>query len=201
MRRVLLIALAAVPAGLLLGVVTQGVDHVDERLRWVGALGVPWLALAFALGALARGRLAGAAGGAVALVVATSAWYALHIASTASLRVVVVAAAWAAVASVAGAVFGFAGAHWRAGHVAPVALIAGAFAGEALLLASEWPRYVATTVLAAELAVAAVLPFVLTRPARAIPLVLGLTAIATVAMGAAAEEVRTFARAAGWDGL
>ena len=201
MRRVALSALAAIPAGLALGVVTQGVDHIDARLRWVGGLGVPWLLLAFAIGALARARVAGAVAGAVALVVATGAWYSLHVAVTMSLDVVPVAVTWSAFALVSGAVFGFAGAHWRAGHAAPVALMAGAFAGEALVLATEWPRYVAVTVLAAELAVAAVLPFLLTRPARAIPVVIALTAVATIVMGTAAEEVRAMARAAGWNGL
>ena len=200
-RRVLLTGLAAVPAGLALGVVTQGVDHVDVRLRWVGALGVPWLALAFGLGALARARTAGAVSGAVALVVATGAWYALHAASMGSIRVAPVALAWATAGVASGAVFGFLGAHWRAGHVAPVALMAGAFAGEALVLATEWPRHVAVTVLAAEIAIAAMLPFLLTRPARAIPLVLALTAVATIVMGTAAEEVRAMARAVGWRGL
>lgn len=201
MRRVLLSALAAVPAGLVLGVVTQGVDHLHHALRWVGGLGVPWLLLAFALGALARQCLAGAVAGSVALVVATGAWYALHVAGAGTVHVVPVAATWAVAAVVVGAVFGFAGAHWRAGHVAPVALIAGACAGEALVLATEWPRPVAMTVLAAELALAAVIPFVLTRPARAIPLVLLLTVAATVVMGVAADEVRAMARAAGWAGL
>ncbi len=82
-----------------------------------------------------------------------------------------------------------------------VALLAGAFAGEALVLATEWPRHVAGTVLVAELAVAALLPFLLTRPLRAIPLVLVLTAAATIVMGAATDEIRDAARAAGWRGL
>jgi hypothetical protein len=200
-RRLLLTILGAIPAGLLLGVATQGADHVHPGLRWVGGLGVPWLLVAFAVGALARGRVAGAAGGATALVVATGAWYSLHVVARESLQVIPVALTWAVAAVACGAVFGFLGAHWRAGHVAPVALLAGAFAGEALVLAAEWPRHVAATVLAAELAVAAVLPFLLTRPARAIPLVVALTAAATVAMGVATEEVRAMARAAGWRGL
>ena len=201
MRRVLLTVLGAIPAGLVLGLVTQGADHLHPALRWVGGLGVPWLFVAFAVGALGRGRIAGAAGGATALVVATGAWYSLHVVARDSLNVVPVALTWTVAAMACGAVFGFLGAHWRSGHAAPVALMAGAFAGEALVLATEWPRHVASTVLAAELAVAAILPFVLTRRARAIPLVVVMTAIATVVMGAATEEVRAMARAAGWQGL
>ena len=200
MRRVVLSAIGAVPAGLLLGLVTQGVNHVHPALRWVGGLGVPWLLVAFCVGALARRRRAGAVGGAVALVVATLTWYGLYAAATGR-GVAPIVVVWAAFAVLCGGVFGIAGAHWRAGHAAPVALLAGAFAGEALVLATEWPRHVAGTVLLAELAVAAVLPFVLTRPLRAIPLVLALTAVATIVMGAATDEVRDVARAAGWRGL
>jgi len=199
-RRVALSAAGAILAGLLLGLVTQGADHVHPALKWVGGLGVPWLLVAFCVGALARRRVAGAAGGAVALVVATMTWYVLHAAATGRgiAHIVVV---WSALAVVCGGVFGAAGAHWRAGHAAPVALLAGAFAGEALVLATEWPRHVAGTVLVAELAVAALLPFLLTRPLRAIPLVLALTAVATIVMGAATDEIRDAARAAGWRGL
>ena len=200
MRRVALTVLAAIPAGLALGVVTQSVDHVDRAFRWIGALGAPWLVLAFALGALARGRTAGAAGGAVALVTATGTWYALHVAGAGTGRVAPVAVAWALAAIACGSVFGFAGAHWRAGHAAPVALLAGALAGEALVLAGEWPSHVARTLLAAQLAFAAVVPFLLTRERRALPVVLALTLVATVALGAAAEELRELARAAGWNG-
>ena len=195
MRRVLVTTLAAVPVGAVFGASVQAADHVEHVLRWPGALGAPWLAVAFALGAVARQRIAGAAGGAAALVTGTVAWYALHPAAPH------VVAAWALIAVVAGAGFGALGAHWRASHRWPVALLAGAFAGEALVLAQEWPRAVTETVLLAELTVAAALPLLLVRPARALPAVLALTAVAALAMGAAADEVREAARAAGWRGL
>ena len=54
---------------------------------------------------------------------------------------------------------------------------------------------------AVEVAAAALVPFLLTRPLRALPSVLALSVVATLAMGAAADEVRDLARAAGWNGL
>jgi hypothetical protein len=133
----------------------------------------------------------------VALVAATWAWYAMY----GTVRVVFIATAWSLAATLCGAIFGAAGAHWRAGHVAPVALIAGALAGEALVLSAEWPRQVAATVLMAELALAGIIALALTLPSRALPAVIALTAVATIAMGVAADELRETARAAGWRGL
>jgi hypothetical protein len=60
---------------------------------------------------------------------------------------------------------------------------------------------VTETVLFAELTVAALLPFLLVRPVRGLPVTLALTAVAALALGAAADEVREAARAAGWQGL
>src|SRR4051794_10626817 len=104
------------------------------------ALGAPWLAVAWAVGAFGGSRARGAAGGAAALVLGTGAWYVLTVVAAASgwaaaHYAVPVAAAWGAVAFGAGALFGFAGAAWRDGNglvrAAAVALLSGAFAGEA----------------------------------------------------------------------
>jgi hypothetical protein len=92
MARLALAIAASAPAGIALGVGGQGIDDVDARLRWVAALGVPWLLVAFALGALThrlaaghvtpRAALAGAAAsGALALSVATATWYSIVVLS------------------------------------------------------------------------------------------------------------------------
>src|ERR687896_349527 len=62
------------------------------------------------------------------------------------------------------AVIGWAGDAWRRGRAIGVALLAGALAGEAMLLLSEWHNRTARYVLAAELALGAVLPYLLARP-------------------------------------
>jgi Family of unknown function (DUF6518) len=208
----------ALPAGILLGVAGQGIDRFDARLRWIAALGVPWLLVAFALGAFvhwAGGRgaadasprdlfTAAALAGAIALVVATGAWYAVHIWWTGAVRYTVhVAAAWIPAAAVCGAVFALAGAGWASGgrFARPLgaAVAAGALIGEVLALDGEWPTRGAQAVLAAELCAGLLLPFVLAR--RAAVFAFALTIVVAVAMGVAEQEIRATLRAAGWRGL
>jgi hypothetical protein len=114
-----------------------------------------------------------------------------------------VAAAWAGVALAAGALFGFAGASWRAGsprvRAAAVAMLAGALAGEALLLAGEWAGRAAAVVLTVELASGLGL---LAAARRRTPLLLTLAVFAVAALAFAGIEdgVRDTLRLAGWAG-
>ena len=205
MVRVLVAAVLAVPLGVALGGTAQLVDRAHPGLAWLGALGVPWLVVAFAAGALARDRLAAATAGAVALVAGTGTWYALYATGPSTLSVPVMAIAWAPAATLAGAAFGTVGAEWRrrrgeglAGAAAAAAL-SGALIGEAFLLAPEWPGRAAHAILAAELAAGLVLPLALVRRRVLVP-ALGLTLVAAVVMGAAEAEVRDALRQVGWRG-
>lgn len=205
MRRALIAALAAIPLGVVLGVAGQEAEAVVPPLRWAFALGVPWLAVCWAAGAVSGGAMAGAVAGAVALTVATGTYYALHFHHFGgSLRGVVVVAGWGTASVAAGALFGAAGGAWRSGgsalRVAAVVLLAAAMAGEAVLLAGEWPAQT-KPLLELELLAAGVLPFALVRPYRLLPLALVLTAAAALLLAAAEAEVRETMRYAGWTGL
>ena len=206
MRRAVIAALGSIALGVLLGAAAQVGDLlVPPPLPWAFALGVPWLAVAWAAGALSGRRAEGALVGAIALTVATGTYYVLHLSQwDESLGFAAVIVGWAAASLAAGAVFGFAGAAWRDGgptvRVCAVALLAGAMAGEAILLSHEWPAQVAGTVLLAELIVAAATPFALVRPWRAVPVALALTVVAALVLGATEAEVRETLRVAGWRG-
>ena len=109
------------------------------------ALGAPWLAAAWGLGALADSRLRGALAGAAALVLGTLCWYFVSLAihgAPAVGYVVPVSMGWSLVAGAAGAAFGLVGALSRDGNpvarAASIALLAGALAGEAVLLLGKW---------------------------------------------------------------
>jgi hypothetical protein len=172
------------------------------------ALGAPWLAVAWAVGAFAGSRMRGAAGGAAALVLGTGAWYLLTVVAAASgwaaaHYAVPVAAAWGAVSLGAGAIFGFAGAAWRDGNLlargASIALLGGALAGEALLLMQEWSGRAANAVLSLELA-AGLAVVLLARRRIPLGITLGLFAIATVGVAQIEGVVREALRLAGWGG-
>src|SRR5687768_643754 len=147
MRRVILAALAAVPLGGLLGLASQEADAVLPHGRWIAALGVPLLAVCWAAGTVARRPVAAAVAGAVSMTVATGTYYVLHFHHFGpSMRMVPIIVGWSAASLASGAVFGLGGAAWRGpdvrARVAGVALLSGALAGEALLLAREWPERV-----------------------------------------------------------
>ena len=120
------------------------------------------------------------------------------------MRMIPIIVGWSAASLASGAVFGLGGAAWRGSdvraRVAGVALLSGALAGEALLLAREWPERV-SPLLTAELVAAAALPFLLIRPVKWLPVALVATAVAAVVLGAAEQEVRETLRHAGWRGL
>ena len=111
--------------------------------------------------------------------------------------------AWGAVALVAGALFGLAGSAWRNGRLraraVAIAMVAGAMAGESLLLMREWTGRAAGAVLAAELA-AAVIVLVLARKRVPVALTVGLFALATLGFAEAEATVRDTLRLVGWAG-
>jgi hypothetical protein len=212
-RRLALLALAA---ALALGIAGRVAIHAGGHLphgdalaalgRAAVALGGPWLAAAFTIGALAGSRRRGALGGAAALALGTAAWYLLTVAAGGRAAVAYaapVAAAWAAVALGAGALFGLAGAVWRDGgrraRAAAIAALSGALAGEALLLAGQWAGRAAALVLAVELAAGLGL---LAAARRRAPLALTLAvfAVAAVVFAGVEDAVRDTLRLAGWAG-
>jgi uncharacterized protein DUF6518 len=185
--------------------VPHGGDELAALGRAAVALGAPWLAVAWAVGALvarpARAALSGGAG----LALGTFAWYALSaLAGGPAEDYARVAPAWAAVALAAGAAFGLGGALYARGRLVlrtvALALVSGTLAGEALLLATEWTGRASRVALAAELAVAAAVLVVGAR--RTAPLAAVFLAGA-VALGVAGVEdaVRDTLRLAGWRGL
>lgn len=203
----------AVVVGAALGVAGQTGSDLHPGMRWVVALGVPWLVTAFVAGALLGGRLRGAFAGATALVVGTLIYYALRLAlggggplggGVLDMRGAAVVVGWCAAAVAGGAVFGAAGAMWRSGgagaHMAGAALVSGALAGEALLLTQEWAGRGARLVLAAELAVGALAPFLITRRRTYVLPVLALAAVVAVGVAVTEDGVRDALREVGWRG-
>jgi hypothetical protein len=210
------LALLALGAALALGLAGRIAVHAGGHLphgdalaalgRATVALGAPWLAVAWSIGALAGSRARGALGGAAALALGTAAWYLLTVAAGGRAAVayaVPVAAAWAGVALGAGALFGLAGAAWRDGgrrvRAAAIAALAGALAGEALLLAGQWSGRAAALVLTTELSVGIGL---LAAARRRAPLALTLLvfAVAAVVFAGIEDGVRDTLRLAGWAG-
>jgi hypothetical protein len=170
------------------------------------ALGAPWLAAAWGLGALAGSRLRGALAGAAALVLGTACWYCVTLAihgSPAVGYVVPVSIGWSFVAGAAGAAFGLVGALWRDGHTvaraASVALLAGALAGEAVLLLGKWTGQAASLVLGLEL-LAATTALMMSRRRAPIILTLALFLVAAAAMAGAEDAARDTVRLVGWSG-
>jgi hypothetical protein len=205
--------LLAVAAGLALGIAGQTGPELHPGLRWVVALGVPWLVTAFAAGALLGDRRWAAPAGALALVVGTLAYYALRVAFGGGgllgqhgfvLRGAPMIAGWCVAGIGGGALFGYAGAMWRRGgtfaNLAGTALVSGALVGEALLLTQEWSSRGARLVLAAELAAGAALPFLLTRRRALIVPALALTLLVALAVAVTEDGVRDALRLTGWNG-
>jgi hypothetical protein len=170
------------------------------------ALGAPWLAAAWGLGALAGSRLRGALAGAAALVLGTLYWYFVSLAihgPPAIGYVVPVSVGWSLVAGAAGAGFGLVGALWRDGNTVAragsIALLAGALAGEAVLLFGKWTGQAASLVLGLEL-LAATTALTVSRRRAPIMLTLSLFLVAAVAMAGAEDAARDTVRLVGWRG-
>src|SRR4051794_40664724 len=206
-RSVLRPALFALAAAVALGCAGRVAIHAGYALphgdalaaagRAFVALGAPWLAVAWGIGAVAERRWIGAAAGALALAAATVAWYSLSVAAGGAATVYYawpVAPVWALVALVAGGAFGLAGAAWR---LHGGALPAGALGGEALLLAGEWTGRAAQAVLALELGLALAL---VGWVARRRPAVLPLAIASALAMAFGEHAVRDALRLTGWGG-
>lgn len=205
--------LLAIVVGIGLGVAGQTGSDLHPGMRWVVALGAPWLVTAFVAGALVGDRARGAVVGAGALVVGTLVYYAIRVllgAGTAfgagplAAQGAAIVAGWCTASVGGGAAFGFAGAAWRRGgsvaNVVAAAVVGGALVGEGLLLAHEWSGRGPRVVLGAEIVAGALAPFVLTRRRALIVPALALTVL--VALGSAATEdgVRHALRAVGWNG-
>jgi hypothetical protein len=197
--------LIALGFGVALGFLEQSLRHSSPPLPWLTALGVPWLATAFVVGALVRGRRRAPIAAAATLVFAVITYYLvmrLTAGHTTTGYVLRVGAAWSVAAAAAGAGFGALGAAWRARarrETLATAAISGAFAGEALLLLDTWHSRAAQTVLAWELVVGMALPFVLSRRRR-LARALALTAAVALALAGAEAGVREAMRSAGWAG-
>jgi hypothetical protein len=168
------------------------------------ALGAPWLAAAWGVGALSGARARGALAGAMALALGTVCWYLLSVAANGHPDAyLATAAAWSAVSLVAGGLFGLAGAAWRAGEPVARAIgaaaLAGPLAGEAVLLAGEWSGRAAEAVLTAEVATAFLLLFAARRRAPLL-LTLSLFALGALVFAGAEDAIRDSVRLAGWAG-
>ena len=192
-----------VVAGVLVGTVGWASDQGPRVVQWSSAIAAAWLVGAFVAGALAGGRVRAVLAGAGTIVVGVGTYYVLFhfVSGSLGLRYsVVVGVAWATVGVGIGAVLGWAGDAWRRrGRALGVALLAGALAGESMLLLGEWEHNrTARIVLAGELALGAVLPYLLARPKLARTIT--LTCAVAVAVFVAEDAVRDAMRATGWAG-
>lgn len=148
----------AIAAGLALGVATRLVYELPYEWHWLAKVGVPWLAAAFLVGALARRAGRGAAFGAAALAAATVVYYLPSILGYGrfSYEANPVGLGWLAIAVPGGAAFGALGALWASGRarVAAVSMLAASFGGEAVLFALfvHHPGRAGTYLLAAAMA-------------------------------------------------
>jgi hypothetical protein len=192
-----------IAAGVAVGSVGWIADHGPVLVQWTSAIAAGWLIGAFAVGALAGTAARAAAAGASTIVVGVGTYYVLFHFVTGSVGLkygVVVGVAWSTIGVAIGAVLGWAGDAWRRrrAQALGVALLAGALAGEAILLMGEWHNRAARAVLACELVLGAALPYLLARPKLA--RTVALTCAVAVAVIAAEESVRDAMRAAGWAG-
>jgi hypothetical protein len=176
---------------------------------WAIALGAPWLAVAWMLGAVARHPLLGALAGAVALVGGTGAWYAFtvwQVGRGALDYALPVAFGWSLASIAAGVVFGGAGALWRSAErdwlrALGASILAGSFIGEAIELATIWDGRAARAVLAVEFLLGLALVVVLLiRWPRALLMGIVFTAVIALIAAGAEHEVRHALRHVGWGG-
>jgi hypothetical protein len=158
----------AIAAGLALGLATRYVYELPYAWHWLAHVGVPWLAAAFAVGALGRSPGRGAANGAAALVAAVVVYYMPSILGLthASYASNPMGLGWMGVGVPGGALFGALGALYASGRarVTAASILAACFAGEAVLFALlvSRPGRAGTYLLA----VAMALPFLLLRRGR-----------------------------------
>jgi hypothetical protein len=198
--------LAAVLAGVFIGLLGRVSGHLPEAVNWATALGGPWLVTAFAVGAVVRNRVWSVLAGGAALTCGVGVYYSVFhwIQGSTSLHyAVVVGLAWGVVAFFAGGLFAYAGAAWRDGerwaHVTAAAALGGALLGEAFLLLAHWEDPTARLVLMCELMVGALVP-VLSARRRELPAAVVLGLVFAVAVFAAEGYTRAALRTVGWAG-
>jgi hypothetical protein len=195
--------LTVLVAGVALGAAVRGMRHASPPVPKIASLGVPWLAVAFAVGALERERLRAALAAASALVLAVGVYYLLEWrveGQVSALYAAAMTVAWSAAAAVAGAGFGTLGAAWRRRRGAfAAAALSGAFVGEAGLLLVTWHSEAAYAVLGCELALGVALPFALARR-RELAQALLLTAVVALTLAGTEAVIRAAMHGAGWAG-
>src|SRR4051812_8645801 len=102
-------------AGVALGAVTRLAHDLPPEWQFIAKVGVPWLLVAFAVGAMAGGSGRAAIAGAGSLVVAVLAYYALpHVLHRPYYTPL--GLWWLVVAAPGGALFGALGYSWRSGR-------------------------------------------------------------------------------------
>ena len=196
-------ALIAIVAGVALGVAMRLMRYADAPVPKIAALGVPWLAVAFAVGALEREKWRAMRTAAASLVTAVGVYYLLEspVEGHTSLRyAAAMTVAWSVAGIAVGAVFGRLGAAWRQWRSTfASAALGGAFVGEAMLLLVVWRSDAAYAVLMCELVVGIALPLALARR-RALALALPMTLAVAIAFAAAEATIRVVMHSAGWAG-
>ena len=199
--------LAAIAGGVAIGLIGRASVQTTEVVAWTSRLGAPWLMTAFAVGAVVADRRRGALAGGAALAIGTAVYYAVFHFVEQRIGLgyaVVVGGAWAAVGVGIGAVFGYAGAAWRApgerwARVIATAALGGALIGEAVLLMTRWDDPTAHAILTAELAIGALIPFVAARR-RDWPAALALGTTFAVTAVVLEAYARAALRVVGWGG-
>jgi hypothetical protein len=158
----------AVAAGLVLGLATRYVYELPYEWHWLAHVGVPWLAAAFAVGALGTRPARGALAGAVALTAAVVIYYLPSLVGIAhwSYASSAIGLGWIGFGIPGGALFGALGALYARGRarVIAAAVLTASFAAEAILFALivHHPGRAGTYLLAAAMAA----PFLLLRRMR-----------------------------------
>ena len=189
---------------------------LSDQLAWPYSLLIPanavgaWLGVAFVLGASARTYPTGALRGLIGLLAAVACYYLLFATLGDGFRAIGAghaATVWGAVALLTGPALGLAGAVWRRAvgwwRAAAVGLLAAGLAAEGLVFGAarlirvdELATDPGAFLLAFEIVLGALLPFVLLRRGervRGYIAAIVLTAAATVAIGPAISVLRTLA--------
>ena len=175
--------LRAILLGSALAILTRSTRHLPGDMGWVKAVGVPWLAVAFAAAAGVPRVRRGAVLGALSLAVAILVYYAVLAFVQHAYDHSPIGVAWLAVAVPGGAIFGALGSMWAAdrARVTIAALLTACFAGEAIIFAGLYHAAAAPFLLTT----AALLPLILVRSAadrmRALALALPLVLLAVAA--------------------
>ena len=118
-------------AGILLGVGTRYAHDLPPEWHWLAKVGVPWLAVAFAVGAGRRAPVSGALQGALSLVIAILVYYGIRTHHSPL-------GLWWLVAAVPGGLaFGALGALWRSrrADVLAASIVSASLAAEAVIFA------------------------------------------------------------------